>query len=76
MLDKNAQIKAEKEGKRKQTTKAMIKNQSRKGYILIPLFMNNHFFYDTWMKSVYSARPMQNVCIFQGGGIPLRFGTK
>ena len=47
MLDKNAQIKAEKEGKRKQTTKAMIKNQSRKGYILIPLFMNNHFFYDT-----------------------------
>ena len=46
MLDKNAQIKAEKEGKRKQT-KAMIKNQSRKGYILISLFMNNHFFYDT-----------------------------
>lgn len=28
MLDKSAQIKAEKEGKRKQRTKAMIKNQS------------------------------------------------
>lgn len=38
--------------------------------------MNNHFFYDTCMKPVYSARPKQNVCIFQEGGIPLRFGTK
>ena len=76
MFDKNAQIKAEKEGKRKQRTKAMIKNQSPTGYILILLFMNSHFFYDTSMKPVYSARPMQNVCIFQGGGIPLRFGTK
>lgn len=76
MLDKSAQIKAEKEGKRKQRTKAMIKNQSPTWYILILLFMNSHFFYDTCMKPVYSARPMQNVCIFQGGGIPLRFGTK
>jgi hypothetical protein len=54
----------------------MIKNQSPTGYILILLFMNNHFFYDTCMKPVYSARPKQNVCIFQEGGIPLRFGTK